>query len=288
MKFLSAPRFFSMVLIGLSLIVFQIGAFDFLAFSEKRGQNVGEDQEFLTPDTSQTQFQTLIPIIISEHAVTQTPVLPYDVDDSSDVFNEEAPVVILDLEVEPGEVYFSSDPVDEPDPTDPSLDLFVQSIYNGETDLIVGVYVQGVLELPVLQQPQDNVAYVSDQDGSVTQFQSPARYGITGFLAHNYLSGQTFYEIGINDVIQVVYGSGEIQSYQVSIISDYQRLSRGDLRSDFRNILTGEILSTPELFDRYYRGEHHLTLQTCLEGEGYSNYGVRMIYANPLNPISLP
>jgi hypothetical protein len=36
----------------------------------------------------------------------------------------------------------------------------------------------------------------------------PSKYGVTGLLAHNYLSGRHFFGLEIGDIVQLVYGDG--------------------------------------------------------------------------------
>jgi hypothetical protein len=167
-------------------------------------------------------------------------------------------------------------------PDDPDFDTFLEQVAHGDPETITGVYVAGLLSLRVLQQPAEDVAFVSNEDGTATQFQSPALYGVIGLLAHNFLSGKHFLSLVPGQEIRIVYGSGSYKRYQVSSISDYERLTRFDIRSDFRNIETDAVLSSKDLFTDFYREGNYLTFQTCLEGAGYSNWGVRMISAVPI------
>jgi hypothetical protein len=162
---------------------------------------------------------------------------------------------------------------------DSEFELFLREVINGDGQTITGVYVEGLFGLRVLQQPPEDVAYVSNEYGTATQFQSPAFYGVVGLLAHNFLSGSHFLSLSPGHEVRLVYGDGAYRRYQVVGIADFERLTRFDVRSDFRDLRTQAILTSRELFDRYYRGENILTLQTCLEGEGYSNWGIRLVSA---------
>jgi hypothetical protein len=59
-------------------------------------------------------------------------------------------------------------------PDDPDFDTFLEQVAHGDPETITGVYVAGLLSLRVLQQPAEDAAFVSNEDGTATQFQSPA------------------------------------------------------------------------------------------------------------------
>jgi hypothetical protein len=77
----------------------------------------------------------------------------------------------------------------------PSFADFSQIVQNGQKDIVRGVYVDNVLALPVVQQPDGKATYVSNQDGEVTQFGMASQYGNIGLLAHNHKAGQSFYKL---------------------------------------------------------------------------------------------
>jgi hypothetical protein len=167
--------------------------------------------------------------------------------------------------------------------SDSTFNEFLQEVFTGDGQTITGVYVEGLFRLRVLQQPFRDVAYVSNENGTATQFRSPALYGVVGLLAHNFLSGRDFLSLLPGDEIRLVYGDGNFQRYRVIASADFERLTRSDVHSDFRDLQTQAILTSREIFDRFYRGNNYLTLQTCLEGEGYSDWGVRMVSAVPID-----
>ena len=53
----------------------------------------------------------------------------------------------------------------------PSLNNFVDSLINGQSNTLRGVYVPGFLALPIVQQPRGNTGFVSEKPGTATQFQ---------------------------------------------------------------------------------------------------------------------
>jgi hypothetical protein len=164
-----------------------------------------------------------------------------------------------------------------------AFNIFLQEVFNGDGDTITGVFVEGLFSLRVVQQPFQDAAFVSNEKGTATQFQSPALFGVVGLLAHNYLSGRHFLYLSPGHEIRLVYGDGTYRRYQVVEFVDFERLTRSDVRSDFRDLKTQSILTNRQVFDRFYRGENKLTLQTCLEGDGYSNWGIRMVSAVPMD-----
>ena len=159
---------------------------------------------------------------------------------------------------------------------------FVDSVSNGMQDVIRGVYVKGEFALPVIQQPSGQNGFVSSIEGVITQFGMPSKYGSTGLLAHNYLSGRHFFDLTIGDVVQVVYGDGNIFDYQISEIQEYQALQPNSPSSDFRDLNTGAQLTATQLFKKVYTGNHHLTLQTCIQEGLDDTWGRLFIIANPI------
>jgi hypothetical protein len=144
------------------------------------------------------------------------------------------------------------------------------------------VYVQGEFILPITQQPVDRNTYVSLEPGMLTQFGMASRNGVTGLLAHNYLSGALFFLLDVGQEIDVLYANGQIQHYQISEIMSFQKLRPSDLHSDYLDMQTGKFLSTSEVYRTVYRGQHHLALQTCLEQNGNLSWGLYFVIAIPL------
>jgi hypothetical protein len=163
----------------------------------------------------------------------------------------------------------------------PSLPDFIHQVSDGQANLVRGLYVTGVMALRVVQQPPGDPGYISAEDGTATLFQSASRYGVTGLLAHNFLSGREFFSLTIGQSLNVIYGDGHVLHYKVSQIDDFQRLSVNDLRSNFLELNSRLEKTTDQVFSDYYQGAQHLTLQTCIERNGEWNWGVRFIKAEP-------
>lgn len=161
----------------------------------------------------------------------------------------------------------------------PHFEKFINQVKNGVPDQVRGVYVANSFALPVIQQPEDEPAFVSENLGEVTQFRSAAENGITGLLAHNYLSGQEFYELDLGEDVNIVYGNGMYRRYRVTEIRRFQKLTPNSLHSDFIDLESGKKETTAQVFNRFYNGKHKVTFQTCLENEGLSNWGLIFIVA---------
>ena len=74
----------------------------------------------------------------------------------------------------------------------PELPTFAQSVENGRSNELRGVYIEGIFELKVIQQPDNNPTYVAPVDNVITQFGPASQLGNVGLLAHERLSGSLF------------------------------------------------------------------------------------------------
>lgn len=164
----------------------------------------------------------------------------------------------------------------------PIFDQFVENVKNGNIEQIVGVYVEDVLGLRVVQQPPDQPAFVSPINGVATQFIMAFEVaGNIGLLAHNYLSGQYFFFLIPGTIVQLIYGDGNVTEYEVATIYQYQALNPTSPTSDFRDLDTGDTITASTLFNLMYMGEHHLTFQTCIAQDGDDSWGRLFVIAYP-------
>jgi hypothetical protein len=151
-----------------------------------------------------------------------------------------------------------------------------------EPGIVQSVYVEGTLDLPVVQQPEENTNYVSPNKGELTQFAAVSQYGNIGLLAHNYLSGKAFSHLVIGQHVRIQYSSGETESFVITEILSYQALDPKSPYSSFKSLKNEtEILSVGQMFDRVYRGERHLTFQTCIANGGMASWGRLFVVAEP-------
>ena len=168
-------------------------------------------------------------------------------------------------------------------PQMPSSEAFIASVADGQAGVVRGVYVPGVLALPVRQQPADNPTYVSPEAGTATQFASAAALGVTGLLAHNYLAGAEFFKLAAGQDVLVVYGDGAVKLYRVTAIYRYQALDPYSPYSNFVDLSTGEMKSVGEVFTQVYAGGDHVTFQTCIANNGNPSWGRLFVIATPVN-----
>ena len=164
----------------------------------------------------------------------------------------------------------------------PSLNDFVAAVSNGDATVVRGVYVPDVFALRVQQQPVGQAGHVTSVVGGVSQFGYAAQSGVTGLIAHNYLSGELFFNLEIDQEVIVVYGDGSEQRYVVRDLQQYQALSPNSPYSDFLNLDTNEKLSSTDLFNKVYTGAHHVTFQTCIANNGNLTWGRLFVIAEPL------
>ncbi|MBN2047874.1 MAG: hypothetical protein JW750_08540 [Anaerolineaceae bacterium] len=169
-------------------------------------------------------------------------------------------------------------------PVDQTFARFSEKMITGNADELVAVYVKDVLALRVVQQPVNDPGYVPGLNGLVSQFRTAKDLtGNLGLLAHNYLSGSSFFELKAGDQIQLVYGDGRVAAYQVEVVKQYQALTPSSALSDFVDLESGERLTSTQLFYQVYGKGEHLTLQTCIEQGGNWEWGRLFVIAVPLN-----
>jgi hypothetical protein len=169
----------------------------------------------------------------------------------------------------------------------PNLNTFIETVKNGDANILRGAYVPNVMALAVVQQPVGYPGYVSTEDSIATQFSIAAEVGNVGLLAHNTHAGRFFPSIKLGDQIVLIYGDGHIKSFMAERIQRYQALDPLSPHSQFKSMETQTSLTAEELFNNVYRGKYHLTLQTCIEKNGNSSWGRLFIVASPVENASI-
>lgn len=167
----------------------------------------------------------------------------------------------------------------------PNLSSFIETIKaeNENATTLRGVYVRNKIAFQITQQPLGNPAFVSNENDLVTQFSIASEVGNIGLLAHNYLAGASFSQLEKGDVITLIYGDGRTQSFLVAETLQYRATDPLSPYSYFENLNSEEFLSSEQLFNKVYRGEFHLTLQTCIEKDGNLSWGRLFIIAKPIS-----
>jgi hypothetical protein len=167
----------------------------------------------------------------------------------------------------------------------PALNTFIETVKDGDAAVIRGVYVSNVMALAVVQQPAGNPGYVSPEESVATQFSIATEMGNVGLLAHNTHAGSFFSNIKQGDLIILIYGDGHIEGFLAQRIQRYQALSPLSPYSEFKDMETQTTSTAEELFNKVYRGNYHLTLQTCIENNGNSSWGRLFIVASPVETV---
>jgi hypothetical protein len=166
--------------------------------------------------------------------------------------------------------------------SEPDFVNFVDSVKNGHAGVVRGVYAQGVLALPVVQQPDKEPAYVSTAQGVATEFQSAKTQGNIGLLAHNYLAGKNFPSLAIGQEVRAVFGDGKIEYYRITRVMRFKTLQPTSTTSDFINLDDGKLYTATQVFSLVYKGARHVTFQTCIANNGNASWGRLFIIAEPL------
>jgi hypothetical protein len=170
------------------------------------------------------------------------------------------------------------------------LDPFVQSVVNGQSDQVVGVYVPGVLALPVTQQPAGQPGYVADVPDLATQFSLADPYNTIGLLAHNTQAGIRFSELDKDQIVIIVYGDGRLEHYEVSGIRKFRAFSPNSVHSDFEDLASpGSLLSASQVFEQIYSPGEQVVFQTCIYADGNYSWGRLFVTAEPVEtfPVNM-
>ncbi len=152
-------------------------------------------------------------------------------------------------------------------------------------DLIaLQVTVPDVFDFPVTQQPVGKEIYVSNKAGEVTQFRMPSYTGVTALIAHNYLAGQEFYKLNAGQQFWVQYDGEHSYRYRVTGSYRFKKLDPPNPSSRLIDLQNNQELSATQVYDRFYKGDHHVTFQTCLEGDGRLDWGLYFVVGEPDQP----
>ncbi|MBK9006113.1 MAG: hypothetical protein CNIPEHKO_03186 [Anaerolineales bacterium] len=163
----------------------------------------------------------------------------------------------------------------------PNFSEFVQSVHTGEENVVRGVYVPNVMAYRVAQQPLDNPGFLSSKEDRVTQFRMAAGYGTVGLVAHNYLAGESFFNLEAGDEVRIVYGDSKVETFVVYEILQYQALQPNSPYSSFQNLDRDETLTVNQMFKRVFVSDGYVTFQTCIEKDGISTWGRLFVIAIP-------
>lgn len=149
---------------------------------------------------------------------------------------------------------------------------------------VIGVYVPGVMALPVVQQPGNQAGFVSTQNDTLTQFRMATKYSSYGFLAHNRLSGSLFPYMQLNQEVVLVMGDGSLRYFRISTIQQFQALTPDSPYSKFVDLASPDkTLTAADLFYSTYGVSNQVIFQTCIEKDNLESWGRLFITAVPLD-----
>ena len=83
--------------------------------------------------------------------------------------------------------------------------------------------------------------------------------------------------------MQVIWGDGSYEDFEVTEIKQFQALSPRSPRSDFLDLKTGEKINANTLFIEIYKGNFHITLQTCIAQGVQDSWGRHFVLAPPID-----
>lgn len=165
----------------------------------------------------------------------------------------------------------------------PDIQSFIVSVTNGQSGVPTGVYVPGVLALKIIQQPEDNAAFVSKLPDTLTQFRMASSYLTVGLLAHNFLAGSQFFNLQLNQQIILVLGDGSQEYYKIDDIQSYQALSPTNPYSNFISPDGQKNLSSEEVFRQVYAKGNQLVFQTCIQKGNEDSWGRLFVIADKVD-----
>jgi hypothetical protein len=169
----------------------------------------------------------------------------------------------------------------------PSLQEFSSLLINGEPSQLRGAYAPGLFADVVTQQPPGDPTYVAPLQNVLTQFEPAMRLGSVGLLAHNYLAGIRFAQLGTGQVIYLLYGDGRIEPYAVADVYRFQARDPDSPSSQFIDA-DGRTLNADSLFTRMYGRRGMLVFQTCIKAGQNTTWGRLFVVAQPYGGEPVP
>ncbi|MFP3854981.1 MAG: hypothetical protein ACLFWD_11875 [Anaerolineales bacterium] len=164
-----------------------------------------------------------------------------------------------------------------------ALSDFAGMLPQGDSDIPVGVYVPGILAYEIHTQPALDPGYVTSSEGAVSLFRQAQQHGTTGLIAHNYLAGELFFNLGVGQEVVILKADGARQRYRIESIRRLQALSPWSPNSNFVDLdREGHVMTALELFNQIYHGSDRVIFQTCIEYEGNPVWGRLFVTATPI------
>lgn len=111
---------------------------------------------------------------------------------------------------------------------------------------------------------------------------------MVGLLAHNFLSGEQFFDLTIGQEFVLVYGDRQVQFFRVERIEQFQALTPTSPYSNFIDLADAdeEVISSSALFQQIYTTKGQVVFQTCIEAFGDPSWGRIFVIAEPIEPLA--
>jgi len=155
---------------------------------------------------------------------------------------------------------------------------------NKKISPVVNVNVKDLFDFEVIQQPDDNCAYVDEGENVITQFHLAKKQGVIGLLAHNYKAGKYFYQLDVNQVVHIVFDDKSSRSFQVDHFHIYRALDPENPYTRFIDLDNpGRGISARQVFEDIYSESNTLVFQTCIEVDDIQSWGRYFAIAKPLD-----
>jgi len=158
---------------------------------------------------------------------------------------------------------------------------------DGETNIVRGVYVPGVLALRILQQPAGDPGAVLELDGVATQFRAAEENHVIGLLAHDFLAGEAFSDLQIGQEVRIVYGDGHVDYFRVNRLARFQALPSDSQNGNYIDVNSKIPYDARDIFSIFYDGDSHVTFQTCIPKGNDSSWGRLFVTALPVRSSQL-
>lgn len=154
----------------------------------------------------------------------------------------------------------------------------------GEGGLLTAhrLYVLGLGDYSVVQQPADEEYFVSQDRCEVAEFREAEDYGVVWLLAHSHLAGGNFSDLDVGEKVFVEFDDEVIRSYSVVEIRRYRKLETVSSNAYDGLLVDGQQeVSIVQVMKEFVAMENYLILQTCIYGDDDRWWGFLFVVAEP-------
>lgn len=153
------------------------------------------------------------------------------------------------------------------------LSVFIEKIRDNTINLR-GLYAESIVELKIVQSPTNTLSMKADE---VLELSISEQLGNTILVAHNTLGGKNFKYLTLGQTIYTIKGNGSYEKSIIIEIAEFESLSN----NLYKESSTGLIFTDMQLVERFFFGNKHVLLQTCVEKDYNYGWGRLFIVAIP-------